>query len=194
MRRSLIGRLSVRRDEAGFTLVEVLVASALMAVLGGILTLAFAATVKAQKYGQDESAGLGDVRAVIEQLGRDVRSARAVVCDKAASDQTCQSHLQLWIDYNSDYQLEADTEQVTWQLVKAADGQHYQVIRTVNGHTRIVARSLIVQVAFSYDIAPTQDETSPTQQVTTFMTYDTLIGLGTQKRNLTFTERLRNVV
>jgi prepilin-type N-terminal cleavage/methylation domain-containing protein len=193
----LIARLSARRGDAGFTLIELLTSMALLAVLGSVLVLAFASTVRAQKSGQDEADGLGDVRSVIEQLGRDVRSARAVTCDGGVldpTDPTCAAHLQLWIDYNSDYRIESDTETVTWQLVQASDGKHYEVIRTVGGAKRVVARSLIVKVAFSYDRQPTEDSDSPTQQVTTFMTYDTLIGLGTLPRNVTFTERLRNVV
>jgi hypothetical protein len=153
--------------------------------------------VRAQKVGQDEADGLGDVRTVIEQLGRDVRSARAVTCDGGTldpTDPTCKAHLQLWIDFNSDYRIDAGTETVIWQLVQASDGRHYQVTRTVAGKTRVVARSLIVKVAFNYDQQPTNVSTSPTHQVTTFMTYDTLIGLGTTSRNVTFTERLRNVV
>jgi type II secretory pathway pseudopilin PulG len=178
-------------------LIEMLTSMTLLAILGAVLALAFSSAVRSQKVGQDESDGLGDVRTVTEQLGRDIRSARAVTCDGGAldpTDPTCQAHLQLWIDYNSDYQIEPATETVTWQLVQASDKKHYEVTRTVGGKTRIVARSLIVKVAFSYDTQPTNDNTSPTHKVTTLMTYDTLIGLGTSARNVTFTERLRNVV
>jgi hypothetical protein len=174
--------------------VEVLTASALFGILGSVLALAMATTVRAQKSTQDETTGLGDVRTVIEQLGRDIRSARGVTCDGASWDTTCKSHLQLWIDFNSNYRIDPASEVVTWQLVPADDGQHFEVTRTVNHVSRIVARSLIVQVAFTYDQQPTNSATSPTQQVKTFMTYDTLIGLGTDKKNLSFTERLRNVV
>jgi prepilin-type N-terminal cleavage/methylation domain-containing protein len=185
--------LRARRGERGFTLVELLSAMALLSILGGLLVLAVATTLRSETDGQDESAGLGDVRAVIEQLSRDIRDARAVTCDGAAWDPSCQSHLQLWIDFNSDYVIQPSTEIVTWQLQKASDQQHYEVIRTVGGVSHVVARSLIVQVAFSYDVAPTSVATSPTNEVTTFMTYDSIVGLGTSARNLTFTPRLRNV-
>jgi prepilin-type N-terminal cleavage/methylation domain-containing protein len=197
MRPSLMARFSARRDEAGFTLIELLTSTALLAILGSVLVLAFSSSVRAQKAGQDEADGLGDVRTVIEQLGRDIRSARGVVCDGGTldpTDPTCKAHLQLWIDYNSNYRIDSATETVVWQLVSAADGKHFEVVRTVNGDRRVVARSLIVKVAFNYDQQPTNANTSPTHQVTTFMTYDTLIGLGTLPRNVTFTERLRNVV
>jgi prepilin-type N-terminal cleavage/methylation domain-containing protein len=187
-----------RHRDSGFTLIEMMTATALLAVLGGILVLALHTTVRAQKAGDDESSGLGDVRAAIEQLSRDIRDARAVTCDGGSTsmgdpDPTCASHLQLWIDYNSNYLIDPSTEIVDWELTRAADGSHYEVIRSINDVARKVARSLIVQVAFSYDTPPTNVSTSPTRSVTTFMTYDTLIGLGTKSRNLTFTTRLRNV-
>jgi prepilin-type N-terminal cleavage/methylation domain-containing protein len=189
----VIDRFRPRGVDEGFTLVELMVAIILTSILGGVLALAFATTVRAQKVGQDESVGLGDVRAVIEQMGRDIRDARAVTCDGAAWDPTCKSHLQVWIDYNSNYKIDASTEIVTWQLTKASDGVHYQVTRTVGGVTRVVARSLIVQVAFTYDQQPTSSSTSPTNDVTTTMTYDSVVGLGTGSRQVAFTERLRNV-
>jgi len=189
----MMARLSRRRDDAGFTLVELLVAMVVTSILGGVLTLAVATTVRAETVGNDESTGLGDVRAVIEQMGRDIRDARAVTCDGASWDPTCQSHLQLWIDYNSNYKIDSSSEIVTWQLVQASDGQHFEVTRTVNGATRTVAQSLIVQVAFTYDTPPTSVSTSPTTDVTTSMTYDSLVGIGTGSRQLSFTERLRNV-
>jgi prepilin-type N-terminal cleavage/methylation domain-containing protein len=190
----MMKKLMPRRGDAGFTLVELMVAIALVAILGMALVLAMVTTVKAEKVGDDENQGLGDVRAVIERLGRDVREARAVTCDGAAWDPTCKSHLQLWIDYNSNYKIDSATEIVTWQLTQASDGKHYEVIRTVNGVSTVVARSLIVQVAFTYDTQPTALSSSPTRVVTTAMTYDSLIGIGTGTRQLSFTERLRNVV
>jgi prepilin-type N-terminal cleavage/methylation domain-containing protein len=185
---------SQQRPDAGFTLVELLVAIVIMAMLGLALVTALHTTVRAEKTSDDESQGLSDIRAVTERMGRDIRSARAVSCDAAAWDTTCKSHLQLWIDYNSNYKIDTSSEIVTWELVSLGDGSHYKVTRTVNGVTTIVARSLIVQVAFAYDQAPTALSSSPTRTVTTTMTYDALVGLGTGSRNVSFTERLRNVV
>lgn len=185
--------MTPRRGDDGFTLVELLVAIVITAMLGTALLMAVSMTVKALRAGNDESNGLADVRAVIERLGRDVRESRGVTCDGAAWDPTCQSHLQLWVDYNSNYKIDTSSEIVTWRLVTSGDGVHYQVTRTVNGATSVVARSLIVQVAFSYDQQPTSASTSPTRTVTTAMTYDTLVGSGTGARQLNFTERVRNV-
>jgi prepilin-type N-terminal cleavage/methylation domain-containing protein len=193
MRPTIVNRLSRRRGEDGYTLVELLVSMVILAMLGMALVIGVVTSVRAETVGTDESNGLGDVRTVIERLGRDIREARAVTCDGAAWDPTCQSHLQLWIDYNSNYEIDSATEIVTWQLTPLGDGIHFEVTRTVNGVTSVVARSLIVQVAFTYDSQPTSAETSPTTTVTTTMTYDTLVGIGTGSRQLNFTERLRNV-
>lgn len=180
-------------DDEGVTLVELLVSMLITAILGSALALGVRMTVKADSVVSDESQGLGDVRTVIERLGRDIRDARAVTCDAVASDPNCASHLQLWIDYNSNYQIDSASEIVTWQLKAEGDGTHYEVTRTVNGVTQVVARTLIVQVAFSYDLPPTNAATSPTNQVTTALTYDAVPGAGTQSRIAYFTERVRNV-
>jgi type II secretory pathway pseudopilin PulG len=183
----------LHRDERGTTLVELLVMMVLISTLGMVLVTAFAATTRSSKVGEDESQGLSDTRTVIERLGRDIRDARGVTCDGTAPDTTCQSHLQLWVDYNSNYKIDTSTEVVTWQLQSLGDGHHYKVVRTVGGVSTTIATSLIVQVAFSYDQAPTNANTSPTRTVTTSMTYDALYGLGAGSRDLTFTERVRNV-
>lgn len=189
----LVRTLARRAEDRGVTLVELLVAMALMSIVGMIMTAGFAAAGHANTVGQDEAQGLADVRTVIERLSRDVQSARAVTCDGAAWDPTCQSHLQLWIDYNSNYKIDTSSEIVTWQLQAMPDHVHYEVVRTVGGISHVEATSLIVQVAFAYDKQPTNNSTSPTQTVTTTMTYDSLVGTGTGSRNLSFTARLRNV-
>jgi prepilin-type N-terminal cleavage/methylation domain-containing protein len=189
----MISRVAHRRGDEGFTLVELLVAIIITTILGSALALGVHMTVRADTTVSDESQGLGDVRAVNERLAEDVRDARAVICDGAAWDPNCASHLQLWIDFNSNYKLDSSTEIVTWQLQKESDGIHYEVIRTVGGVTQVVARTLIVQVAFSYDQQPTSTSTSPTTRVTTALTYDADVGTGTTSRVAYFTARLRNV-
>jgi prepilin-type N-terminal cleavage/methylation domain-containing protein len=182
-----------QRDDSGLTLPELLVSMVLIAIVSMVMTAGFVAASKATTVGQDESQGLADMHTVAERISRDIQSARAVTCDGASWDPTCQSHLQLWIDYNSNYKIDAATEIVTWQLQLMPDGTHYEVTRTVNGVSEVIATSLIVQVAFGYNQQPTANSTSPTQTVTTSMTYDAIVGRGTAPRSMTFTSRLRNV-
>jgi type II secretory pathway pseudopilin PulG len=174
------------------TLVELLVSMIIFGILGSALALGVHMTVRAESTVSDESQGLGDVRAVIERLGQDVRDSRAVICDGVASDPTCGTHLELWVDYNSNYQLDAASELVTWKLQPESDGVHYEVTRTVNGVTQVVARTLIVKVAFTYDLPPTSTATSPTNEVTTSLTYDAVVGSGTTSRVAYFSNRVRN--
>jgi len=186
------------RNAAGMSLVEVLVAMSLMMVVSALLVTGVVSVSKGLVHADDESRGLGDVKAVAERLDRDIREARGVVCDGAnlpdgTPDAGCQSHLQIWIDLNSNYKLDSG-ETVTWQLVPLGDAHHYQVIRSIGGTSKVEASSLVVNFAFSYDTAPTATfTTTRTRLVTTGMTYDALYGIGTGNRTLNFTTRLRNV-
>ncbi len=185
-------------DDEGMTLVEVLVSMMLMLVVSALVLSAVISMSKGLRATDDESRGLGDVKTVAERLDRDVRNARGVVCDAAplpdgTPDPTCQSHLQVWIDSNSNYKLDTG-ETVTWQLTPFGDGHHFKVIRKVGSVERVEATSLVVNFAFAYDTAPTAAyTTSRTRSVTTGMTYDALYGAGTEDRSLNFTTRLRNV-
>jgi prepilin-type N-terminal cleavage/methylation domain-containing protein len=186
-------RARAQGDDRGLTLPELLISMVLVAIVSMVMTAGFVAASKATTVGQDESEGLGDMRTVSDRISRDIQNARAVTCDGAAWDPTCASHLQLWIDYNSNYKIDPTTEIVTWQLQLMPDGVHYEVTRTVGGVTQVIATSLIVQVAFTYNQQPTATSTSPTQTVTTAMTYDAIVGRGTTARSISFTARLRNV-
>jgi prepilin-type N-terminal cleavage/methylation domain-containing protein len=186
-----------RRGDDGMGLVEVLVAMALMVVVSAVVTSAVVASSRLLRATDDESRGLADVKTVVERLDRDIRDARGVVCDGASlpdgtPDPGCGSHLQLWIDGNSNYRLEA-SEVATWQLLPFGDGYHFKVIRTLDGVSKVQATSLVVNFAFTYDTAPTNSFSSTqTRVVHTGMVYDALYGQGTGNRSLAFTTRLRN--
>jgi type II secretory pathway pseudopilin PulG len=180
------------------SLVELLVAMILMMVVSLLCTAAVVSTSKVLGATDDESRGLADVKTVAERLDRDVRDARGVVCDGAnlpdgTPDPQCHSHLQVWIDFNSNYHLDPG-ETVTWQLTPLGDGHHFKVVRTVGGAVKIEATSLVVNFAFNYDVAPTGSyTTSHSRIVSTGMTYDAVYGRGTKDRTLNFSTRLRNV-
>ena len=74
-------RFRRRPGEAGFTLIELLSSMALLGILGSVLALAMSSTVRAEKVGDDEASGLGDVRTVVERWsgGSDVRCPPAAV-------------------------------------------------------------------------------------------------------------------
>ena len=178
--------------ERGLTLVELMVTIILMSIVG---TLVLAAVVRAGKvltHTDDENKGLQDAKIILERMSRDVRQARGVTCDGAATDPTCEFHLQLWVDSNSDY-LQQDVEIITWNLQPNADGTHYDVFRTVGIGVSAVSRrqasTLIVQTVFAYEAGkPIEDS----QVVNIGMTYDALTDRGTDERHAAFTARLRN--
>lgn len=188
------------RDK-GLTLIEVLITLFLLSVVSIIATTALIGANRLLVGARDENQGMSDVRTVIERMGRDVRNARGVTCDggladpsdSTSSDPSCNSHLQLWIDYNSDYVMNND-EIVTWRLTKGTDGVHYNVVRVqgngVAGNvpvSQIQASTLVVKFAFTYDTAP------PASQVVNIgMRYDSEVGIGTAYRNVAFSARLRN--
>ena len=189
--------------ERGVTLVEVLVVVVLLSVIGTLVTKAVLDSHKVVRVTDDQTQGLSDVRLAAERLGRDIRDARAVLCNPtgtdptlAAADASCQYHLQLWIDYNSDYAKQT-SETVTWQLATSSRPGQYDLVRTVDGNQVVQARTIVTQVAFSYDRAPgatvpNAGETT-TELVNVNMTYDAVRKYGTSDKSVAFTGRLRNV-
>lgn len=195
------------RGEDGITLVETVMTMLLLGVVGAIMLSAVVTSNRLMVRTRDETTGLADVRTVTERLGRDVRDARAVTCDggladpsdPSSTDPTCQAHLQVWVDGNSDY-IPQNSEYVTWRLRALPSGQQYEVQRVegngLGGNVPVVTRqasSLLVRIAFSYDATPTASHlSSPSQQVKIQMKYDAEVGVGTDYRYVSIDARLRN--
>lgn len=189
------------RDDAGLTLIELMVTMVLLSVVG---TLVVGATIQATRiltHTRDEAIGLGDAKVILDRLSRDIREARSAVCDGLASDPTdptntadplCEAHLQLWIDANSNYAQEPE-EIVTWQLRRNPDLEHWDVWRVVGPlaapvSERRQATSLLVHMAFDYDGATAETAT----RIDIRMNYDAILGRGTQDRYASFSALLRN--
>jgi len=191
------GAKGAKGDDAGVTLVETLVAMVLTMVVGGIVLAATVSTHKSLRVSDDETRGQEDVAVVVDRLARDIRDARGVVCDGAADDPTCITHLQLWSDYNSNYKQDTG-ETISWKLRKAADGEHYDMLRTTDtGASQVEARTIVRNVAFTYDVPPTASQPAPgettTKTVTVTMYYDAMTSSGSATRTVTFATMLRNV-
>ena len=186
------------------TLVETLIVMILLAIVSTLVTRAVIDSHKVVRIIDDQTTGLSDVRVASERLGRDIREARSVVCNPigtpapiAAADPTCQFHLQLWIDDNSDY-VQQVNETVTWNLEASSRPGQFDLARAVGSAVPIVqARSIVVQVAFTYDLQPTATAPPPgavrTRIVNVNMTYDSNTQSGTSNKTVSFTGRLRNV-
>jgi len=192
------------RGDSGVTLVETLIVMILLAVVSTLVTRAVIDSHQVVRIVEDQTQGLADVRVASERLGRDIREARSVVCNPAgtapalvAADPTCRFHLQLWIDYDSDYVQQSD-ETVTWSLDVSPRPDQFDLVRTVGAGIGIVqARTIVVQVAFGYDLQPLAAAPAPgaahTSVVNVDMTYDSNLKSGTSDKTVSFTGRLRNV-
>jgi prepilin-type N-terminal cleavage/methylation domain-containing protein len=195
------------RDEDGMTLIELLVSMMLMAVVSTLVVGAVTSASRVLTRNDDENRGLMDAKVILDRLGRDVRESRGVVCDHgladpsdpSTSDPACASHLQLWVDSNSDYAKTQD-EIITWRLQRSVDGEHYDVWRVVGPEAapldkKRVATSLWTAFAFQYDNAtfpPGSPNEMRAQEVRITLTYDAIVGRGTDLRQAAFTARLRN--
>jgi type II secretory pathway pseudopilin PulG len=178
-------RRLVRRSgpDTGMTLVELLVSMMLLVVVGGISVAVFASLSRAQVRQSDESQGLQDVQTVVERLSRDLREARGV--DTSATS----SQLTLWLDLNSDY-VQTPDETITWKLKLDTATNHFDVLR-INGNnvTVIEGRTLVSQLAFTYNATPVQNSTI----VTVDMQYDPITGNFATAKHSQFQVRMRNV-
>jgi Tfp pilus assembly protein PilW len=188
----------LRMDDRGITLVETLVAMVLTGILGAIVLAGTIATQDSLRTSDNETNGQTDVAFATNQLSRDIRNSRGVVCDGAVGDPLCAAHLQLWVDSNSNYRKDAG-ETVTWRLVASSDGVHRDLIReTDSGTSRVAASTIVSQVAFTYDVAPGPNQPAPgqttTRVVSTQMTYAASRNVtASNSRTVSFSTHLRNV-
>ena len=197
-------RRVLARGDRGVSLVETLVVMVLLTIVSTLVTRAVLDSHQVVRIVEDQTQGLADVRIASERLGRDIRQARSVVCNPVgtpapvvAADPTCLFHLQLWVDENSDYVQQA-AETVTWSLEASTRPNQFDLVRTIGAGPGVVqARTIVVQVAFAYDLAPLSTAPPPgaahTSVVSVNMTYDSNVRSGTQNKTVSFTGRLRNV-
>ena len=191
------------RQDDGVTLVELSVVMVLLGVISSLVAGAFLGAQQIFRINDNQTRGLQQVRVAAERLDRDIRDARAVLCNPAGTDATlaatdpnCTYHLQLWIDYNSDYVQESN-ETVTWQLKPSSVANHYSLVRTVNGLPHDEADAIVRQVAFTYNYPPASTISAPgakeTTEVDVNMTYDALHkNGGSTNRSVVFSDELRN--
>lgn len=174
---------SLRADDSGMTLVELLIGMILLSMVSALVAAAAVSASAQVRHTSNETQGLDDTKKVVERLGRDIRDARSVALGADAH------HLVLWIDYNSDY-IQQPLETITWQLVADSTSPgHYDVVRSTGaGQSTVEATTLISNLAFTYDAAA-----PATRLVNTTMTYNPILNLTASSRQVTFSERLRNV-
>ncbi len=199
MRRSIFTRHG-RTDERGLTLVELLVAVALLSVIGTISVAAFMSGNRTFGFTDDDVRGQADLRIVTDRLARDLREARGINVGATASALT------IWTDLDADYKKEIG-EIITWEVVPGSGGtSHFDVKRSVDdGTSVVVGRAVIDAFAFSYadpdtpsayldlTLAADNAKIPRVNTVTVAMTYDAIIGAYLGAKETTYKIRLRNV-
>lgn len=155
---------------------------AIFSLIGVMAVSGLSSSTRSIGQVDDEVQGLQDLRVVSERLSRDLRQARGIDAASNANQVT------IWIDVNSDYK-QSTTETITWKLVAGPNAGLFDVVRQDgNGLKSVVGHSLVSDIAFFYDPAP-----SRTRVVTVDMTYDALPGRYATVRTTRFETRLRNV-
>lgn len=199
MRRAIFTRRG-RTGEQGLTLVELLVAVALLSVIGTISVAAFMSSNRTFGFTDDDARGQADLRIVTDGLARDLREARGIDAGATASKLT------IWSDRDADYKKDTG-ETITWEVVPGSGGAgHFDVKRSVDDGTSIVVgRAVIDAFAFAYvnpdttsvdlDLAVPADQAKipRVNTVTVAMTYDAIIGAYLGAKETTYKIRLRNV-
>jgi prepilin-type N-terminal cleavage/methylation domain-containing protein len=85
----VVNRAGGRNGEAGFTLVEVIVASTIMFAVLFALYAIFDVSVRAFGYGSDKIQAVGDARLALDRMEREIRAAYPTIgpfiCGSASS-------------------------------------------------------------------------------------------------------------
>jgi prepilin-type N-terminal cleavage/methylation domain-containing protein len=132
-------RASVAEGDAGVTLVELAVAMMISAMLSAVMVAWMTAGVNSERTHQSYDRALSDLRAVADQLSREVRGATRIT-------DAGESSVSFWLDVDRDGATDSG-EIVTWSI----DGPD-MVRATDAGDAGILATTLsAADSGFTYD-------------------------------------------
>lgn len=185
----MIRPTDIREDERGITFVEMMVASAISAVVGSLLIAALSMVTRVDKFTREDSEALGELRTATERFQKEMRQARKVydTNDLPASTATI---VHFWVDYNRDNQQNAD-ERIIWRLETFSS--RMRLVRTNDQKEAaseapfIEAVDLVSGSSFSYAPAPPD-----TTAVTLTLRADVSSGSQPSVRTVRTQVRLRN--
>ncbi len=204
--RSVASPSRCARAQRGMTLVELLVAVFMLAIIGAISVAVFMSSSETYGRTDDDVRGQQDIKAVTERLTKDLRAARGIEGGQSATatlpalPASNASQLVVWIDANSDY-VQSPGETVLWQVTASLSSPgHFDVTRTViGGTTVVVGTSVIDAFAFKYfttagttPLAFTPTEVEKAGIVEVQLKYDAILGSYLGEKFNIYQVRLRN--
>ena len=185
----------ISRDERGISFVEMMVASAIAAMVGSLLIAALSMVTRVDRFTSQDSQALGELRTATERFQKELRQARKVYCGCPADDTNVPAStattVHFWVDYNRDNQQDL-VEQLIWRLETASSGT-IRLVRTsekavADGDPSFVeAIDLVSGSSFAYNQAP-----PATTVVTLTLRADVSSGSQPSARTVRTQVRLRN--
>lgn len=168
-------------SEAGFTLVELLVASVVMALVSAVAIAGIWALQRTEDYTRADSEALGALRVAMSRFEKELRQARRVYPGSVGT------HISFWVDSDRDNQQDP-AERISWTVEDMGGGESRLVRSTdAGGSSAYVTRFLVTGDVFTYQPAPPD-----TTLVGVGFTADVEGGAGAAARSVETEVRLRN--
>lgn len=174
-----------QQDERGISFVEMMVATAIAAMVGSLLIAALSMVTRVDRFTRQDSEALGELRTATERFQKEMRQARKVY-DVANPPASSATSVHFWVDYNRDNQQNAN-EKLIWRLETASGGGMRLVRTSEAGGTFVEAVNLRSGSSFTYSPAPPN-----TTVVMLTLTADVASGAQPSARTVRTQVRLRN--
>lgn len=197
------------RDEAGFSLIELLVVIVILSIVGTAIMTVVLTTTRASKFTSDLRIVMDDGRVSVDRARKELRAARQVLL---GSDR---SHVHFWVDQNQDNAVQSDENrwycvrpvgaaacvdddnpgsEARFELVRWSEPQgdwSGTLPRTPASSARVIAKTLLNHQAFDYDVPLTNVEDA--RLVAVAFELDVRSERGPESTNVGASVRLRNV-
>jgi type II secretory pathway pseudopilin PulG len=175
----------IRQNEKGISFVEMIVAMAITAMVGSLLVAAFSMMNRVDRFSQQDTEALADLRTAAERFQKEMRQARKVY-DTVNAPASTSVLVHFWVDYNRDNQQNL-AERLIWRFETASGGKMRLVRTSEAGDSRIQATNLVSGSSFTYSPAP-----PGTTLVTLTLRADVSSGDQPSPRTVRTKVRLRN--
>lgn len=150
-------RTRLAGDDRGITLVELLVTTAITAVIGVLAATVTISTWQTHRVRSESSVRTAAAKVATELLSRDLRDARSVVIQSTGVGTGTPGSVKVWSDQNLDYRAQA-SERATWTV----DGNG-RLCRTTDASTTRCVTASGTTVTFQLTPAPAPSPTVATE-------------------------------